>query len=107
LQRFLINPAPNGVTLGTPFTNDRNQESGDKCLYTGNAEGNAIWSDRCNTDNPWQVWELKSVGGGRSLLVHKLSGRCAKPQSRSEGSSVETLGSCDANNVDFLWSTDI
>jgi len=103
----MINSAPNnGVTLGTPFTNDRNEESGDKCLYTGNSEGGAILSGRCNADNPWHVWELRSVGeGGRSLLVHKITGRCAKPVSRSEGSSIETLGSCDANNVDMLWIT--
>jgi len=100
-----MNSAPNGVTFGTPFTMDLNQESGDKCLYTGNAEGDAIWTDRCNVDNPWHVWELRSVGGGRSLLVHKLSGRCAKPQSRNVGSYVQTFGFCDSNNVDMLWTT--
>jgi len=72
-------------------------------LNTGNGEGGAIYSDRCNPDNPWHVWELRSAGGGRSLLVHKLTRRCAKPQSRSKGSYVETLGACDAINVDMFW----
>jgi len=75
-------------------------------LFTENYEGGAIYSDRCNPDNPWHVWELRSAGeGGRSLLVHKVTGRCAKPESRSEGISIETLGACDANNVDMLWIT--
>jgi len=104
----MINCAPKGVTLGSPFTyvwNEESADTADKCLYTGNAEGGAIRSDRSNADNPWHGWELRSVGGGRSLLVRKLTGRCAKPQSRSQGSYVETLGACDAINVDMLWIT--
>jgi len=75
LERFTANTVewssntPTGVTLGSPFSRDENNESGDKCLYTENGGGDAIWTDRCSTENPWLVGQFKQVGVYKYLII--------------------------------------
>jgi hypothetical protein len=104
LERFVLKSLNTGTTMATPFTGDGNKENGEKCLYTGNAEGDAIWTDRCNDGNPWHGWEFRSTANGKFLLVHKITGRCAKPNNRNVGSYIQTFGACNANDADMLWT---
>lgn len=90
----------NGKYLSTPFLNDDNKESGDRCFWTGNADGNTIWTDRCNTGNPWHGWEFRNVNGG-FLLVHKVTGRCAK--GGSIGANVPTYN-CNSGDNSMVWN---
>lgn len=95
---------PNGKLLASPFLNDENKESGDRCFYTGSADGGYLWTDRCSTDNPWHVWELRAVNGNqnRFQLVHTQTGRCAKPVSTAGNSNVYSL-SCTTDSA-MIWS---
>lgn len=102
LNSIEIRDGPGDKRLATPFTEAGNTESGDRCLYTGYRDGDAIWTDRCS-DNTWQGWEFRSVGGANFLLVHKVTGRCAMPHNAGEGSWIQTFA-CDSGNTRMLWS---
>lgn len=102
LNSIEIRDGPGDKRLATPFTEAGNTESGDRCMYTGNSDGDAIWTDRCSNDNPWHGWEFRSVGGANFLLVHKVTGRCAIP-SGGEGSWLQTFA-CNSGNTRMIWS---
>lgn len=97
--------APNGAKLlASPFMNDENKESGDRCFYTGSNDGDWLWTDRCSTDNPWHGWELRPVNGNqnRFQLVHKQTGRCAKIVSNAGNSNVYSTA-CTTDST-MIWS---
>jgi hypothetical protein len=106
LNTLEIKTAPDGtILLASPFLADDNTESGDRCLYTGNADGGLLWTDRCSFDNPWHGWQLRAVNGdpARFQLVHKVTGRCAVPESSAEGSNVSSR-QCDSGNQGMIWN---
>jgi len=108
LQRFVITTGLKGTFLETPFIQNGG-ESIDKCLYTGNGEGNQILTDVCGdhnneNDNPWHGWELVELGNNEFMLKHIISGRCAIPLTRAAGADVITSGACDSNNGDYKWT---
>lgn len=93
-----------GELIASPFLNDENKQSGNKCIWTGMEDGDLVWTDSCSTDNPWQAWELRPVNGyqNRLQLVHRPTGRCAKIISNSSNSKVYTT-SCYADSS-MIWS---
>lgn len=93
-----------GIFLASPFLYDDNKESGNRCLYTGIMDGDWLWTNRCNTDNIWQAWDLKPINGNqnRFYLVHKPTGRCAKIFSNSSNSNVYST-SCTKDSS-MIWS---
>jgi len=97
-----------GIDLEAPYSFNGNNESGNKCLWTGNPGAGVIyyriWTDTCNTENPWQGWELLDVDGSNFLLHHIVTGRCAVPESKDIGSYVSSNGTCDGGDVDMLWT---
>lgn len=93
-----------GKMLATPFLFNDNNESGDKCFWTGTNNGDAIWTDRCDAGNSSQGWEFRPVNGNqnRFQLVHKLTGKCAKPTANSIGSNIQSCN-CTSNN-NMIWT---
>lgn len=101
LNSIEILAGPGDQRLATPYTEEGNTESGDRCMYTGYRDGDAMWTDRCS-DNTWQGWEFRGVGGANFLLVHKVTGRCAVPDG-GVGSWIKTYA-CNSGNPRMLWS---
>ncbi len=105
LNTLEVRQGPHGTLLATPFLHNDNTESGERCLWTGGGEGDTLWTDRCSFDNPWHGWELRSVNGdkNRFQLVHKVTGRCAVPESSGEGSDIKSY-KCDPGNQGMVWN---
>lgn len=104
LDTLEIIDVPNGKLLASPFLNEDNMESGDRCFYAGTNDGGGLWTDRCSTDNPWHVWELRAAHGNRNRfqLVHKQTGRCAKMASNANNSNVYSTA-CTTDAA-MIWS---
>jgi len=99
LDRFVINDESNGKKLATPWNTPDAKENGDKCVYTGNGEGNALWTDRCDSGNPWHGWDYLDTRNGEFLLQHRVTKRCAKP---SDG-YIRSYANCDRNDRNMRW----
>lgn len=96
----------NGKRLATPFLYNDNNESSDKCIYTGTGPNDIIWTDRCGDNtNPWHAWDFKPVNGdaNKFQLVHRVTGRCVRPGANP--SDYVFTGPCttDANLV-WTWT---
>ncbi|ODM87830.1 Venom metalloproteinase 3 [Orchesella cincta] len=65
LDRFVISDDGIGKTLSTPWETRDATETGDKCIYTANAEGGIISTDRCST----QPRETRGMGGTLLMLA--------------------------------------
>ncbi|ODM87991.1 Venom metalloproteinase 3, partial [Orchesella cincta] len=102
LDRFVISDDGIGKTLATPWETRDATETGDKCIYTANAEGGIISTDRCSTQpprNPWHGWDFIDVGNGEFLLSHRITRRCAKP----DGVYIRMYANCNQNDRNMRW----
>ncbi|CAL8143695.1 unnamed protein product [Orchesella dallaii] len=99
IDRFVVSDEGIGKTLATPWGTRDALEQGDKCIYTGNAEGNLMNTDRCSSDNPWHGWDFIDVGNGEFLISHRVTSRCAKPS----GNNIGTYANCDRNDPTMRW----
>ncbi|CAL8143682.1 unnamed protein product [Orchesella dallaii] len=100
LDRFVLTDESIGKTLATPWNTPNATETGDKCVFTGVCEGDAMWTDRCNAENSWHGWDFIDVGNGEYMISHRNTKRCAKPN----GDHVRTYKNCDRNDRSMRWS---
>lgn len=92
-----------GVLLASPYLHNENKKSGDKCLYIGEEETDVLWTDKCDSTEPWQIWSFVPVkrNSEKFRLVNSYSGQCVKPITNDHGSFVQSVV-CTSNN-DLIW----
>jgi len=87
-----------------PLISKDNTGPDTKCLSLKEKTSSSISTDACDVNELSQIWELKDAANNNFLLVHKSSGRCAKPATRKVKSVVEAEMNCDDKNKDMLWT---
>lgn len=99
VQRFVLTQGFRGLLLAAPFSTRDGTRQGERCLYTGNADGQYMWTERCNPNCPSFAWELEAVENGY-LLRHAYFKLCA----RAEGGLIRMRENCDASNdPSLIW----
>ncbi|XP_037033578.1 A disintegrin and metalloproteinase with thrombospondin motifs 9-like [Bradysia coprophila] len=108
LETIEIKTAQSGQKLlATPFLYNDNQESGDRCFWTGQNEGDMLWTDRCGSNtNPWHYWDLKTIDGNpdRFQLVHSVTGRCARVMSNASDSYIYSTQCGTDSSMVWSWT---
>ncbi|KAJ6634292.1 A disintegrin and metalloproteinase with thrombospondin motifs 16 [Pseudolycoriella hygida] len=91
--------------LASPYLDDENKESGDKCLWIGDKEGDSLWTDECDTDNDWQTWKLEPVEASseKFYFASGQTGKCLQPVSESSESLVQAVECTGDNNLEWRW----
>lgn len=95
-----------GKLLASPYLDEENTKSGNKCLYIGEGETDYLWTDECDSDEPLQIWYFKAVknNSDKLYLVSGHSGKCMKPVSNSSGSSVQAVDCTSEKDLIWKWS---
>lgn len=95
--------ADDGQLLASPYLHNENKESGDKCLWIGEEETDALWTEICDYTEQSQIWNFQPVkkNSEKFYLVNAYSGKCIKPITNGSGSLVHSVD-C-ASDKDMIW----
>lgn len=99
----IIDTDDDGKLLASPYLDNENKESGDKCLWIGEEEADRLWTDICDVTEEWQIWNFEPVkkNSEKFYLVNAYNGKCVRPTSHRSGSMVQSID-CSSDN-DLIW----
>ncbi|ODN06445.1 A disintegrin and metalloproteinase with thrombospondin motifs 17 [Orchesella cincta] len=100
LDRFAITDWNIGKVLSTPWSTPDAKENNEKCIFTGNAEGDIVTTDRCTFIEPTHGWVFIDVGNSEFLISHRSSKKCIKPVE----TEVRSYVNCDRNDASMRWT---
>lgn len=91
--------------LASPYLDKQNTKTGDKCIYIGEEETAAMWTEECNSNEPLQIWYFEAVkkNSDKFYLVNGYSGKCVKPISNKSGSLVQPVDCTSEKDLVWRW----
>lgn len=91
--------------LASPYLHKENSKSGNKCLWIGEEENDTLWTDKCDSSKPWQIWSFKPIqrNSDKFHLVHKYTGKCVRPISNGNDYLVQLVTCTSYNDIIWTW----
>lgn len=94
-----------GKLLASPYLDDNNNKSGDKCLYIGARASENLWTAECDATQPLQTWNFVPVeeNSAEFHLVNGPSGKCLRPLSNDSGSVIRSFNCTTEDDLVWTW----
>lgn len=94
-----------GVLLASPYLHKENTKSGDKCLWIGEGKSDTMWTEKCDSKEAWQIWNLEPVKkkSDKFYLVNAYNGKCVKPISNGNGYLVQAVSCTSDSDMAWKW----